>query len=90
MQIQPGASKDALAEIIQHPLTGAALKIRISAAPVDGKANRYLIAYLSQLFSVTKSQITLLSGNSSRYKKLKIQSPAQLPPMIKAETSQQH
>jgi uncharacterized protein len=86
VKVQPKSSKDELGEIINNETQADQVKIRITAPPVDGKANKHLIAYLSKLFNVAKSQISLLSGETSRNKKLQIHSPKQLPEIIKAET----
>ena len=72
--VQPKASRD---EIVG--LYNDALKIRIQAPPVDGKANEHLLAYLSKVFAVPRSQITLLRGQSSRRKTVSIVNPRQLP-----------
>lgn len=48
------------------------LKIKINAQPEDGKANKELIAYLSKLLKIAKSDIILLSGEGSRHKKILI------------------
>jgi len=78
VKVQPKASKD---EIIGEQ--DGALKIRITAPPVDGKANKHLIAYLAGIFNVAKSQIQLLAGSSGRNKRLLIHSPRQLPDQIR-------
>ncbi len=88
VKVQPKASKDELGEVINNETQADQIKIRITAPPVDGKANKHLIAYLGKLFKVSKSQIILLSGETGRNKKLLIQAPKQLPDMIKAETTQ--
>jgi len=75
--VQPKASKDEICGI--H---GDAIKIRITAPPVDGKANQYLIQFLSKNFKVPKSHIKLVSGSNSRYKRLSIESPQKLPNII--------
>jgi uncharacterized protein (TIGR00251 family) len=49
-----------------------ALLIRLAAAPVDGAANAELIAFLSRLLDIPKRQITLVSGDKSRQKRVKI------------------
>ena len=72
--LQPGAKRAEFAG--QH---GERLKIRISAPPVDGKANEALIRFLADAFDVSRQQVTLLSGQSSRQKRLLIQTPRQLP-----------
>jgi uncharacterized protein (TIGR00251 family) len=48
------------------------LKVKIRAQPVDGKANEYLIEYLSGIFGVPKSHITLLKGSNNQHKKVEI------------------
>ena len=72
--LQPGAKRAEFAG--QH---GERLKIRISAPPVDGKANDALIRFLADAFAVSRQQVSLLSGQSSRQKRLRIQTPRQLP-----------
>lgn len=47
--------------------------IRLKAPPVDGKANEMLISFLSDFFSVSKSRIHILTGHSSKYKKIEIE-----------------
>jgi uncharacterized protein (TIGR00251 family) len=72
--LQPKASCDEFAG-----LHGERLKIRLSAPPVDGKANAHLRAFLGTAFGVAKSQVELLSGELNRQKRLRIRSPKQLP-----------
>jgi len=45
------------------------LKVSVSAVPERGKANRAIIGLLAEAFSVAKSQITVLSGETSRQKR---------------------
>lgn len=55
------------------------LKIRITAPPVDGKANALLIAFLAKAFKVPKSQVQLQQGALSRQKTVAIEAPKHLP-----------
>ncbi len=75
VQVQPRASCDEFAG-----LHAGALKVRLTSAPVDGKANAALIAFLAEAFGVAKRQVTLLKGESGRTKQLRIQAPARFPP----------
>lgn len=77
IKVQPRASKDELAEIL-----GDSLKIRITAPPVDGAANKHLIAFLAKVFKVSKSQVTLMSGETGRDKRLRVHAPKQWPEMF--------
>ena len=48
------------------------LEVRVCAAPVDGKANKYLINYLSKIFKVSKSSAVILKGLNNPYKTIEI------------------
>jgi hypothetical protein len=74
VRIQPRASSDAFAGVL-----GDRLKIRLTAPPVEGKANEHLIAWLARLFGVPRSQVILERGASSKHKQLRIRSPKKLP-----------
>jgi len=73
-RLQPKASNDEFCG--EHD---GQLKIRITAPPIDGKANRYLIAFIAKAFGVSKSQVTILKGEQGRSKQLKIQTPRKIP-----------
>src|SRR5574343_1212403 len=65
VHVQPGAKTTACAG-----LHGDALKIRLAAPPVDGKANQALISWLANALGCPQSAITLLRGQTSRRKTL--------------------
>ena len=67
LHIQPGAKKTEVAG--PH---GAALKIRLAAPPVDGKANACLIGFLADQLGVGKAAISILSGDTSRAKRVRV------------------
>ena len=67
LHIQPGAKKTEVAG--EH---GDALKIRLAAPPVDGKANVALIAFVADRLGVAKSAVSLKSGQTSRRKVLEV------------------
>ncbi len=48
------------------------LRIKIKATPVDGKANEYLVAYLSEVFKIKKKNIEIISGHTNSHKRLNI------------------
>ncbi len=48
------------------------LKIKISAPPVDGKANQALIEFIAKALGVSKSKVEIVKGHSSKLKTLKI------------------
>lgn len=67
LHIQPGAKRTEIAG-----LHGEALKIRLAAPPVDGKANAALLAFLADTLDLPKAAVTLESGASSRQKRVRI------------------
>jgi len=69
---------------------GSALKIKIKAPPVDGKANDYLVRFLAEQFDVPLSHIELVKGTQNRNKIVKIDSPKKLIAEIKAYTATIH
>ena len=67
LHIQPGAKKTEVAG-----LHGEALKIRLAAPPVDGKANEALLKFVAETLRLPKSAVSLKSGQSSRHKVVEI------------------
>ena len=58
---------------------GGALRVRLGAPPVDGKANAALIDFLADRLGVARGEVTLKSGQTSRRKVLEIErAPADL------------
>ncbi|WP_455221575.1 DUF167 domain-containing protein [Kaarinaea lacus] len=76
--VQPRASNNALVGI--H---GDHIKVRLTAAPVDGKANQLLVKQLARWFGVSPSRITIAQGETSKRKIVHIQYPQKLPDFIK-------
>ncbi|MSN25996.1 MAG: YggU family protein [Geobacter sp.] len=67
IHVQPRASKNQLCGI-----QGEALKIRLTSPPVDGAANKLCREFLADLFGVAKSYVEIISGETSRHKRVKI------------------
>ena len=67
VRIQPRASKDEITGEI-----AGAIKIRLQAAAVEGRANEALIEFLAQLLKSPKGAVRILSGERSRIKRLEI------------------
>lgn len=68
LHVQPGAKRSEFAG--RH---GDALKIRLAAPPVDGKANACLLAFLAKFMAVPKAAVSLVSGETSRQKVVRIE-----------------
>lgn len=69
--VQPRASKSQICGIHEGEL-----KLRLAAPPVDGAANEECRVFFAKLCKVPKSAVTLLSGETSRHKRLKIEGAA--------------
>jgi len=74
LRVQPKASRDGF--VGPH---GESYRVRITAPPVEGKANACLIRFLAKSFGVPKRNVTLVSGKSSRNKTFRIEGPQRLP-----------
>jgi len=74
LHVQPGAPRTAA--VGAH---GDALKIRLAAPPVDGKANAELLRYLADAFAVPLRNVSLVRGQTSRQKVVRIDAPARRP-----------
>ncbi|NCO04646.1 MAG: DUF167 domain-containing protein [Candidatus Magasanikbacteria bacterium] len=64
IRVLPRSSKN---EVVGEMDNGV-LKVKLTAAPVDGDANKALILVLSKYFQVSKSSVTLVKGHKSKDK----------------------
>ena len=78
LRVQPRASKDEIVGLHGEE----AIKVRITAPPVDGKANEHLIRFLAKAFGVSRSRVQLLAGESNRSKRVSIVAPGKIPDAV--------
>jgi uncharacterized protein (TIGR00251 family) len=71
VRVQPRASKDEITGEI-----AGALKIRLQAPALEGRANEALIEFLAELLKTSKSAVRILSGERSCIKRLEIRGVA--------------
>lgn len=67
VRLHPGARKNAVTGV--HD---GALKISLTTPPVDGRANEALLAFVAEALGLPKARVSLLSGQTSRSKLLRI------------------
>ncbi len=67
IKVHPRAKKNAITGEI-----GDALKVALTAPPVDGKANAACIEFFAKLLNVPRSSVTIASGETSRNKVVRI------------------
>ena len=69
LYIRPGAAETRVEGTYQDRI-----KIRISAPPEKGRANKELIKFIAGILSIPKSRISIASGKTSNYKEIQINS----------------
>ena len=67
VRVQPRASRNASAGEI-----GDALKLALTAPPVEGKANEACVEFVSKLLKVPRSSVTIAAGETSRNKVIRV------------------
>ena len=67
VRLHPGARKNGVAGVHAD-----ALKIALTAPPVDGKANEALIAFLAETLHLPRARVSLVAGTTSRAKIVRI------------------
>ena len=86
VKVQPGAKSDALAGV-----QDGALKVRLKAPAIEGRANAALRTFLAECFQTSKSRVEILRGHSGRLKQVRLAglAPAActLPGMLGLETA---
>ncbi|HSV21151.1 MAG TPA: DUF167 domain-containing protein [Casimicrobiaceae bacterium] len=74
LHVQPGAGRSEVTG-----LHGDAIKLRLMARAVDGRANAALRAFLADAFGVPVRNVTLVRGAASRDKVVRIEAPVRRP-----------
>jgi uncharacterized protein (TIGR00251 family) len=67
IKVQPRARKNAITGVV-----GEALKLALTAPPVDGRANQAVIEFLAGFFEIPRASVTIASGETSRNKVVRI------------------
>jgi len=67
VKVHPRARKNAITGVV-----GDALKLALTAPPVEGKANQAVIEFFAELFAIPRSSVTIASGETSRNKIVRI------------------
>jgi uncharacterized protein (TIGR00251 family) len=68
VRVVPRASRNEITGV-----QGSALKVRLTAPPVEGKANRALIAFLAGVLGVKKGQVRIVAGQRARTKRIVVE-----------------
>ena len=73
VRVQPRASKDEITGVM-----GGALKVRLRAPALEGRANGALCEFLAQLLKTPKAAVRILSGHHSRRKRVEVRGVTEL------------
>lgn len=77
LKVTPRAKRAEIGGLLDDPDSGKALKVSVTAAPEDGKANAAVIVLLAKEWGVAKSAISVVSGATDRRKVVEIRGPSQ-------------
>jgi hypothetical protein len=77
LKVTPKAKRSQFGGLLDEPDGGKALKVSVTTAPEDGKANVAVIALLAKEWGVAKSAISVVSGATDRRKLVEIRGPSQ-------------
>ncbi len=69
VKVHPRANKNAITGEV-----GDALKLALTAPPVEGRANEACIAFLAEVLNVPRSSVTIAAGENSRNKVIRVRS----------------
>jgi len=85
VKVHPRAKKNAITGVI-----GDALKVALTAPPLEGRANDTCIAFLAEVLNVPRSSVTIAAGASSRNKLIRVSglSAMQVEEKLSAASSQ--
>ncbi len=82
LKVTPGARKN---EILgwedDYPQVGRVLRIKTSAPPIDGKANKEIAAFLAKVLGLTKGDVEITHGSSGRIKLITLPDGTDLSPL---------
>jgi len=67
VKVHPRARKNAITGTV-----GDALKLALTAPPLEGRANQAVIEFFAELFQIPRSSVTIASGETSRNKVVRI------------------
>ncbi|UDF04126.1 DUF167 family protein [Asticcacaulis sp. AND118] len=73
VRLTPKAASDRIDGWESDAQGRAYLKVRVTAPPIEGRANEALIAFLAKRLKVPKSRLSLVCGDTSRLKQIEIE-----------------
>ena len=74
LRIRPRAGRDGFADRV-----GDRLKVQVKAPPLEGRANKALVAFIARSCGVPRRAVRVVAGEQARDKLVEIDEPARLP-----------
>lgn len=71
VKVHPRARKNQITGVL-----GDALKLALTAPPVEGRANQGVVEFFAELFAIPRSSVTIASGETSRNKVVRVFGPS--------------
>lgn len=68
VKVQPRSSQNCISEI----MADGTIKVKLTAPPVEGKANECLLEFLASVLEIRKSDLTIKSGQTARIKTIQV------------------
>jgi uncharacterized protein (TIGR00251 family) len=75
IKVAPQSSRNQIEGVVMDAMGSHALKVRITAVPEDGKANKMMLTYLAKTLKIPASSIAIIAGETARHKTLFIAEP---------------
>ena len=72
VRAQPRSSREAIVGVVDDGAGSVALKIAITAPPVDGEANAAIVKLIAKLLGVPKRDVRIASGETGRTKRIDV------------------
>jgi uncharacterized protein (TIGR00251 family) len=72
VRAQPRASREGIVGVIDDGAGGVALKIAVTAPPVEGEANAAIVKLLAKVLGVPKRDVRVVAGESGRTKRIEV------------------
>ncbi len=74
VHVQPKAAKNQISGVYDD-----AVKVRLTAPPVDNAANKMCIKFLAKQLGISKAEMEIVAGHTSRSKQIRIRLPDDIP-----------
>lgn len=72
IKVTPGARREEILGWEDYPGVGRVLKLKVTAPPVEGKANKAIEVFLARVLGLPKGQVRIVAGNTGHIKRVEL------------------